>query len=65
MNKLEQIRALADKVDGDLPSRKEGVQTIVRLELTRVERNLIADALMVLYGVESRAALSSTERETQ
>lgn len=53
MSKLDQIRALADKVDGPLPRRKDGNGfDIHRLEMTNVERNLIADALTVLYGVE-------------
>ena len=42
--KLEEIMALADKVDGPLP--QEGERTI--LEMTRRERNLIADALTAL-----------------
>lgn len=44
MDKLNQIMALADKVDGTLPK--------YILTLTITERNIIADALTVLYGVE-------------
>lgn len=55
--KMEQIDALEAKVSGHLPSaRKDSGRELVLLELTHTERNLIADALMVLYGTESAVA---------
>lgn len=50
---LDQIRRLADKVDGDLPFRTEGPLLFVSLELSQVERHLIADALTALYDIEA------------
>jgi len=60
MSRLDQIKALADKVDGELMILHNNR---VCLELTRMERNLIADALTVLYGVEHRAELDAVAKE--
>lgn len=67
MNKLDQIKTLADRIDGPLPHRFDPDQdrTLFRFEMTISERNLIADALTVLYGTEHRSVSSHDRGETQ
>jgi hypothetical protein len=52
VSSLEQIKALADRVDGDLPTHVDPLSgfQMYRLAMTRVERGILADALTVLYG---------------
>jgi hypothetical protein len=61
MNKLDQIRSLDDRINNDMSMRKDGQRELFLLELTKAERNLIADALNVLYGYEAKYTHSRIE----
>lgn len=45
--KLHELQRLIEKVEGPLPVRAEQGEEIWRLELTRDERNTLADALYI------------------